>query len=177
MFFSMAVSLDGYIASKDGDMAWLNNSMSRNEDCGFSETMKRTGAYIMRANTYRESVSSGMGGGDTTKSYVVTHDAQSDKTSKSVEFYSGDLSELVKKAKGETDKDICLFEGADIINQFIDEDLVDELGIAVVPVLLGDGVPLHRKLKAFKKLKPVECKKFDSGIVIVKYEFGGKKKK
>ena len=54
IFTSIAVSLDGYIASKSGDQTWLNHSMAKGEDYGFEESMKRTGIFVMGANTYKE---------------------------------------------------------------------------------------------------------------------------
>ncbi len=47
---SMAMSLDGYIAKKNGDTSWLNNAMSPDEDYGFEDFMSKIGAYIMGAN-------------------------------------------------------------------------------------------------------------------------------
>ena len=83
---SMAMSLDGYIARKDGDVSWLNNVMSSDEDYGFAEFMSKIGAYIIGANTYREITKSGVTGGDNhVPTYVVTH--QKDlKTGKTPSF-------------------------------------------------------------------------------------------
>ena len=63
IFTSIAISLDGYIASKSGDVSWLNDAMIQGEDYGFDETMKRTGIFIMGANTYKEMLKSAMAGG------------------------------------------------------------------------------------------------------------------
>jgi dihydrofolate reductase len=169
---SMAMSLDGYIARNDGDTAWLNNAMSPQEDYGFEEFMSRIGAYILGANTYREITKSGMGGGDSqVPTYVVTH--QKDlKTGKNTHLYSRDLAELVKKIKAETGKDIWLFGGGDLTTQFIDLDLVDELSIAIVPVLIGGDVPFFDHVVDQKNLVLLESKAYEkSGIVSVRYGF------
>lgn len=97
---SMAMSLDGYIAKKNGDTAWLNNAMSPEEDYGFEDFMKKIGAYILGANTYREITKSGVTGGDNEiPTYVVTH--QKDlKAGRNTYLYSGDLTEnLSTKSK------------------------------------------------------------------------------
>jgi dihydrofolate reductase len=170
VFGGMAASLDGYIASKDGDMSWLNNSMAKGEDYGFAETIKRTGIYIIGANTYRGMLGSGMAGGkDMTPTYVITHDQDLKKGSQT-QLYSGDLTTLAKKAKSETDKDICIFGGGNILTQFIELNLVDEITISIVPVLLGDGTPFFGKMHVFKKLKLSECKEYKSGIVTLTYK-------
>ena len=63
-----------------------------------------------------------------------------------------------------------MFGGADVLTQFVDLDLLDELVVAVVPVLLGDGLRLVGRLRETKRLTLVECRRFDSGIVMLRYE-------
>jgi len=169
---SMAMSLDGYIARKNGDAAWLNNAMSPEEDYGFAKFMSRIGAYLLGANTYREITKSGMGGGDNNvPTYVVSH--QKDlRLGKNTFLYSGDLTELVNKVKAETEKDIWLFGGGDLTTQFIDLNLVDELVIAIVPVLIGGDVPFFANVVEQKNLILLESKTYEkSGIVSVTYGF------
>jgi dihydrofolate reductase len=169
LFTSIAVSLDGYIASRSGDLSWLNESMAQGEEYGFDATMKRTGIFIMGANTYREMLKSGMAGGKE-RTYVLTKEKNLKKGART-ELYDGDLKELAKTVKSETDKDIYIWGGGSVITQFIDLDLLDELDIALLPVLLGEGVPLFGKMDKLKRLKLAECTKFEkSGIVALKYK-------
>ena len=169
IFTSLAVSLDGYIASRSGDQSWLNNSMAKGEDYGFDATMKRTGIFIIGANTYREMLKSGMAGGRE-RTYVITKEKDLKKGSRT-QFYDGDLKELAEPDKSETDKDIYIWGGGSVITQFIALDLLDELDIAVLPVLLGDGIPLFGRTGRLKKLKLTDCTKFaKSGIVLLQYK-------
>jgi dihydrofolate reductase len=169
IFTSIAISLDGYIASKSGDVSWLNDTMIQGENYGFDETMKRTGIFIMGANTYKEMLKSGMAGGKE-RIYVITKEKDLKKGSQT-QFYGGDLKALAEKVKSEIDKDIYIWGGGDVITQFIDLELLDELNIAIIPVLLGNGVPLFGKISKLKKLTLTECKKFEkSGIAVLKYE-------
>src|SRR5688572_30677223 len=138
IFINMAASLDGYITSENRDMSWLNNAMIKGEDYGFSSAMKRTGAYILGANTYREALKYA-NSNDKTKTYVVIHDGDLPKAGENVEFFSGDLKELAEKAKADSEKDVWLYGGANLIHQFINESLVDEISISIIPVLLGNG--------------------------------------
>lgn len=170
VFAGMAASLDGYIAVESGDITWINDAMSPGEDYGFEQTMKRTGAYVIGANTYREMIKSGMAGGDASNTYVVTHQPSIEKAGKGVNLYNGDLRALVAKIKGKTDKDICLFGGADLLTQFINLDLVDEVGISILPILLGEGIPFFGKINEWKRLTLIECKQFKSGIVVLNYQ-------
>lgn len=168
IFVNMAASLDGYIASTDGNMDWLNKSMVKGEDYGFGKTMGRTGSYILGANTYREAMKYA-NPKDTTKTYVVTHDNSLQQAGENVEFFSGDLKELAAKAKSDNPKDVWLYGGANLIHQFINLGLVDEISISVIPVLLGSGIPYFGKTDEWKKLKLNEVKNFKSGIVILNY--------
>ena len=168
VFCSIAASLDGYLGARDGDLSWLNDAMAYGEDYGFAETIERTGVYIMGANTHRDTA--GMSGGDTTPTYVVTHQDSLQTSSKHVVPYRGDPRTLVAEAKRKTDKDVYLFGGGNLLTQFIELDLLDELILGIVPVLLGDGVPLFGALTARKKLTLVSCKHYPSGIVLSRYK-------
>lgn len=90
VFAGLAASLDGFIASKSGDLSWLNDALAPGEDYGCGATERRTGAYIMGANAYRE-VAGNSGGSARTPTYVVTHQQDLKRPGKNVTFYSGDL--------------------------------------------------------------------------------------
>jgi dihydrofolate reductase len=169
VFGGMAVSLDGYIRSESGDLSWLNDAMAEDEDYGFEATERRTGAYVMGANTYREVA--GMGsGGSAVPTHVVTHDVTL-PTSGKTQLFSGGLGDLVGRIKSSipTDKDICVFGGGQLMTEFIELGLLDELGVAVVPVILGGGVPFFGRISRWSRLELLECRPFPSGIVLLTY--------
>lgn len=170
VFTSIAVSIDGFIASKAGDNSWLNSATAKGEDYGFEENMSRTGILIMGANTYREMIKSGIyRGKDQFPTYVVTREKDIRKGIKT-HLYEGDLKELTEKVKSETDKDIYIWGGGSLITQFIDLGLLDEMNIALIPVLLGEGIPLFGRLRQSKRLELLESKTFEkSGIVLLNY--------
>jgi dihydrofolate reductase len=125
----------------------------------------------MGANSYKELLKSGMARGkDAAPIYVVTREKELKKGSQT-QFFDGDLKGLADKVKSETDKDIYIWGGGNLITQFIDLNLLDELNVAIMPVLLGDGVPLFGKISQLKKLKLAESKRLEkSGIVLLTYE-------
>ncbi|WP_248760760.1 dihydrofolate reductase family protein [Pseudarthrobacter sp. SSS035] len=173
VFGGMAVSLDGYIRSESGDLSWLNDAMAKNEDYGFEATERRTGAYVMGANTYREMAAMG-GRGSAIPTYVVTHD-ETLAVGRNTHLYSGDLGELVARIKSAIpeEKDICVFGGGQLLTEFIELGLLDELGVAVVPVILGGGVLFFGRISEWKKLALRECRSFPSGIVLLDYQLTG----
>ena len=166
VFAGMASSLDGFIRSPDGDLSWLNDAMAPGEDYGFARTEARTGAYVIGANTYRE-----MGhGGGRVPTYVVTHDADLAR-GRNVRPYAGDLVQLIDTVRAEVDpgKDICVFGGGRLLTQLLDLGLIDELGLAIIPVLLGSGVPFFGAMTSSTGLELMECTTFPSGIVLLNY--------
>jgi dihydrofolate reductase len=166
VFGGVAASLDGYIQSASGDLSWLNDAMAPGEDYGFAETEVRTGAYVIGANTYREM---GRSGGPV-PTYVVTHD-RALAGGANVHTYAGDLAQLIDTVRSviEPGKDICVFGGGQLVTQLLELGLLDELGVAIVPVVLGSGVPFLGTMASSTKLELIECRPFPSGIVLVNY--------
>jgi dihydrofolate reductase len=167
VFAGMAASLDGFIRSASGDLAWLDDAMAPGEDYGFAETEARTAAYVIGATTYREMGRSAGGGLPT---YVVTHDTAL-ATGRNVRPYAGGLTELIDTVRAEVDpgKDICVLGGGQLVTQLLDLGLVDELGLSVIPVLLGRGVPFFGAMASSTRLELMESRVFPSGIVLLNY--------
>jgi dihydrofolate reductase len=169
VFAGMAASLDGFIRSEDGDLSWLNDAMAKDEDYGFEATSQRTGAYVIGANTYREM--SGMGGAaSSVPTYVVTHD-QAPAGTGSARFFSGDPAELVAEIKSSIpdEKDICVFGGGQLVTEFIELGLLDELAVSIIPIVLGGGLPFFGRISQWKRLELMECRSYPSGIVLLDY--------
>jgi dihydrofolate reductase len=167
VFAGVAASLDGFIQSASGDLSWLNDAMAPGEDYGFAGTEARTGAYVVGANTYREMGRSAGGGVPT---YVVTHHADL-ASGRNVRPYAGDLAQLIDTVRAEIDpgKDVCVFGGGQLVTQLLELGLIDELGLAVIPVVLGGGVPFFGAMASSTKLELEECRPFPSGIVLLNY--------
>jgi dihydrofolate reductase len=167
VFAGMAASLDGFIQSASGDLSWLNDAMATGEDYGFAETEARTGAYVVGANTYREM---GRSAGGAVPTYVVTHDAAL-AGGRNVRPYAGDLAQLIDTVRSEIDPgmDICVVGGGQLVTRLLELGLIDEFGVAVIPVVLGNGVPFFGTMASSTKLELMECRPFPSGIVLLNY--------
>ena len=167
VFAGVAASLDGFIRSTSGDLSWLDDAMAPGEDYGFAQTEARTGAYVIGATTYREM---GRSAGGPVPTYVVTHDATL-TTGRNVRPFAGDLAQLIATVRAEVDpgKDICVFGGGQLVTQLLELGLIDEVGLAVIPVVLGSGVPFLGTMATSTKLELMECRPFPSGIVLLNY--------
>ena len=67
-------------------------------------------------------------------------------------------------------KNIWLVGGASIVDEFLKSDLIDEFIITIIPILLGEGIPLFKGRSNEKKLKLIDVKTFDQGLVQLYYK-------
>ena len=165
----IAMSLDGYIAGKDDDISWLDSYQTKEEDYGYSAFMKTVGTAIMGARTYLQSLEHPERLLKEVKTYVLSARQLPKVSGVNVEFFTGELEELIAKIKKDTDRDIYLVGGGQVISSFLNAKLLDEIRIFVVPLLLNDGIPLFSGLNKEVKLKLLEVKSFKSGIVELHY--------
>jgi dihydrofolate reductase len=86
-----------------------------------------------------------------------------------VEFVNGGIGLFVSRLREQPGKDIWLMGGGELIASFLDEHAIDEFDISVVPVFIGDGIPLiaRRHRHAPLGLHPVE--RFEDGLVQLRY--------
>jgi len=89
-----------------------------------------------------------------------------------VEFITGDISAFAKRLRGSEGKNIWMMGGGDIIASFLDEGAIDEFIISIVPVFIGEGIPLiaRRHRQVLLHLRSVE--KFPDGVVQLHYNVG-----
>ena len=139
-------SLDGFIASKDNSVSWLEAehgvyepgvSVSEEEAAAFVQAID---CYVLGSRTYEHALELGWPYGDTPA--VVLTGRKLTSTRKSVEFYSGDLTTLVQENLASRFRNIWLVGGAMLAQRFLELGLVDEIRLTIAPVLLGDGLRL-----------------------------------
>ena len=86
------------------------------------------------------------------------------------QFYTGNLNELIARLKSEEGKNIFVDGGAQIVNELLKENLIDELIISVIPILLGEGTRLFNEGIPEQKLQFISAKNFDTGLVQLHYK-------
>lgn len=155
----IAMSLDGYIADSGGGVDWLggqdsdNDSGSEEKDM-YSEFIKGIDTILMGWNTYHQittelSPTEWIYGDCTT--YVITH-RKMDAT-KQIRFTEEPPTDLLRRLKAEAGKDIWICGGANLVCQFLREDLIDQYYISVIPTLLGSGIRLFGNMEKEIKLR------------------------
>ena len=145
----IAQSLDGYIAGKDGDLVWLNNTPNpENNDFGFSEFISHIDAIVMGRNTF-ETVQTFGAWPYSKPVYVISSSLKElhpDYSGKA-ELLNLKPAEIINHL-GKMNLKNLYIDGGKLIQSFLAEDLIDEMIITTLPVLLGEGVPLFGKLQS-----------------------------
>jgi dihydrofolate reductase len=137
----IAMSLDGYIAKPDGDISFLDEMNQEDEDYGYSAYMETIDTIILGRKTYDKIRSMGVENPYGNRDVYVLTRTQREKSGKTI-FYSADLKELAMTLKSKTGKNIYCDGGAEIVQQLLNMDLIDEMTISIVPVILGSGIRL-----------------------------------
>ena len=165
----IAMSLDGYIAKPQDDLSFLSIVEKEGEDYGYADFMSTIDTVILGRKTYDwvmnhvvEFPHSDL------HSYIITRNLKP-SIGKTV-FYSGDLIDLVKKLKSEKGKHIFCDGGAEIVNEFLKNDLLDEIIISIIPILVGNGIRLFNEGRPEQKLKLANVKTFDTGLTQLHYK-------
>ena len=164
----IAASLDGFIARKDGGIDWLSIADSSDTDYGYSEFYRSVDALVMGSRTYEQIVD--MGGWPYTgkPSYILTHrNLQSGRDD--VFITSSQPDKVVGEMEAHDFKRIWLVGGAELTASFRKLGLVNEYIISIIPVILGDGIPLFLPGCSEEELLLVDSCEYPSGLVQVKY--------
>ena len=136
-------SLDGFIASKDNSISWMDSPGDIYEngvtDDG-AEVLQSIDCYVLGSRTYEHALQLGWPYGDTPT--VVLTNRKLPSSRKTVEFYSGDLKKLVGEILAPRFKNIWMVGGAMLAQSFLRLGLVDEIRLMIAPALLGDGLHL-----------------------------------
>ena len=85
-------------------------------------------------------------------------------------FYTGDLAKLVRQLKSGSGKNIYCDGGAEIVNALLEDDLIDEFIISVIPVLVGNGIRLFKDGRPEQELELISVKTFDTGLAQFRYK-------
>lgn len=162
----IAKSLDGFIARRDGALDWLGSFQSSGEDYGYAEFSASVDALVIGRNTYDVVLGFGAWPYSGKRVIVLTHRPLVAKNGE--EPFAGDVCELVDRLSREGVKRIYVDGGA-VVQQFLAAGLIDDLTVSIIPVLLGEGVPLFGKTERDIGLRLVESRSFPNGLVQLEY--------
>jgi dihydrofolate reductase len=177
----MVASLDGFIARKNGSVDWLETSDEfaggdTLEPGAVEAFLKTIDCYVMGSRTYEtalgfEAKGFGWAYGDK-PTFVLTH-RELPRTRDTVEFYSGDLAQLVNGRLRPTFRSIWFVGGGVVSGECLRLGLADEVRYSIVPILIGEGIPFFDQLDRDVALHLAEVKAYRNGMVELRYEVRG----
>jgi dihydrofolate reductase len=169
MILYVAMSLDGYIAATDDSLDFLSVVQEAGEDYGYADFVKSVDTVIVGRKTYEKVVSMGYDYPHTDKDvYIITRAER--PSIGTLRFHTGDLAELVSYLKSRPGKHIYCDGGAEIANQLLKHQLIEEFIISVIPILLGGGVRLFQGGFSEQNLKLLSCQSFSKGLAQLHYQ-------
>jgi len=172
-----ASSLDGFIATEDDSLEWLFQ-LGDVDDTGYPDFIRHVGALAMGASTYRWMLRHVIKAGSeapgewpyTQPCWVFSHRELPGVDDADVRFVRGDVRpvhEAMQAAAGE--RNVWLVGGGDLVGQFHDAGLLDEVIVQVGSVTLGKGKPLLPRFIAFPPLQLVSARAIGSGFAELRY--------
>jgi dihydrofolate reductase len=165
VIYYAAVSLDGFIAGKDGDVTWLDGFFI--PELGFHDFIKRVGGLILGRRTFDKIASFGKWPYGELKGTVATH-REVDGSFAPVQGAEGAANDVYASAKAFSPGPHWLVGGADMATQFLEAGLLTRIDLFVMPVLLGEGIPAFVN-KGIKNLELIDTQSYPKGVARLSY--------
>lgn len=165
--YSVAMSLDGYIAGPEGQFDWIIMDPA----IDFGELFASFDTVVMGRRTFEALAEQGQAGGMGMATHVASRTLRpGDHPGVTVvgEDFAGHVAAL-KEGEG---KDIWLFGGGELFGSLLDAGLVDAVEVAIIPHLVGGGIPFLPRANEGHRLRLASCESLESGIVMTAYEVG-----
>ena len=163
--YQVAASLDGFIAGPNGEYDWIVMDPS----IDFDALYKEFDTVVMGRKTYEVATAQGGNGAMPGLDVVVFSKSLSPATHKGVRIVGDDPRDVVAALKAQPGRDIWLFGGAALTTSMMNLGLVDEIWLAVHPILLGSGKYCFSHLDHRVHLDLIETKPYSTGLVSLTY--------
>jgi dihydrofolate reductase len=167
----IATSADGYIARPDGDVAWLDRPRPAG-NYGMGTFFRSIDTILWGRKTYEPALKMGYGAagyGSKVKNFVFSRQPR-ETPAPSVQFVNEPAGEFARRLRAEEGKNIWVMGGAGLIGSFLDEGEIDEFIINVIPVFIGEGIPLIQPRHRLVPLALRSIRRFPDGVVRLHYE-------
>lgn len=163
--YSVAMSLDGFIAGPNGEADWIITD----PDIDFGGLFAQFDTFLVGRRTFEAMGRGGASNSSGTKTFVFSRTLRQEDYPK-VTIVSENVQETVAALRAEPGKDIWLFGGGALFASLLQAKLVDTVEVAIIPVLLGEGIPLSPPPGGQTKLKLTKHKVYKkTGIVSLEY--------
>jgi dihydrofolate reductase len=170
----IATSADGYIARPDGDLEWLTSRPAPKGFYGMNAFMRSVDTMVLGRKTYEISLRLGAKFDSRSRSLVFSRQPPPEDVPAGVEFVSESIGPFMDRLRAQPGKDIWLMGGGGIIASFLDEKAIDEFVVSVVPVFIGEGIPLIARRPRHLPLQLLSSERFEDGLVQNRYRIQGR---
>ena len=164
-----ATSADGYIARPDGNVGWLDRPQPKG-NYGAEKFFKSIDTILWGRKTYDKGIEMGMKSSFSPK---VKNYLFSRKPKKSLlpsfQYVRESVKPFAQRLRAQPGKDIWMMGGGEIIASFLDKGEIDEFSIHVIPIFIGEGIPLIAPRHRSIPLELLSIKKFPDGVVHLNY--------
>ena len=169
LVYSVATSLDGFIAGPKGEFDWI----IQDPTIDFLEIFGQFDTAVMGRHSYEAILREGRSPTEFGMKVFVASKTLDPGLHRDVTIIAADLAKTVAGLKRTSGKDIWLFGGGTIFRGLLDAGLVDRVDVSIIPVLLGGGSPLVPEGRRFP-LQFKDSRTFPSGIVSLTYLIASK---
>lgn len=162
--YRVACSMDGYIADADGRFDWI----VQDPDMNFAALFDEFDTFLMGRRTFEM-----IPPGDTSlinKNVVVVSATLRPEDHPGVRIVADDLESVLIELRARPGRDIWLFGGAQLFRTAWNLGQIDSVETAIIPIMLGSGLPLLPPPAERRQLELRNHRIFDSGIVLLEYD-------
>jgi dihydrofolate reductase len=164
--YSVATSLDGYIAGPNGEFDWI----PKDEAIDWGAYMRRFDTVLMGRKTFEIAARHGSGASlPNMRTFVFSRTLRA-KEHPEVTVVAENAASVVSGLRGQRGRGIWLMGGGVLFRSLLKAKLVDVVEAGLVPILLGKGIPLLPTLPKHTVLTLKQTKKYPSGIVLLTYD-------
>lgn len=166
----IATSIDGFIADSKGGIDWLGAGGEATEvDTSYEDFYGSVDTVVMGRTTYDQVVNELAPGNypyADVDSYVLT--SRPTENSEKIVFTSKEVTQLVEELKMEEGGNIWIVGGSSVVMPLMKENLIDEYQLAIVPIILGEGIRLFQEFSPSLQVTTTEVSTVN-GLVYTKY--------
>lgn len=166
IILNLAISLDGYISDKNGGFDWIvghgDDTLDTENKWDYEKFLEEIDVVVMGKNCYEQGFYKDFEGKDV---YIATSKEMKDYDN--YHFINSDICKTISDLKNEG-KNIFLFGGGVLIDNFLKSNIIDEYIIGIIPTILGDGRKLFFENNPKIDLT-LEYYSVMDGTVIMKY--------
>ena len=169
--YYVAASLDGFIATTDGSVEWLEPFEGSGEDYGYADFLAGVDGLLLGSRTYEQSLTFGQWPYAAKPAWIFSH--RPIGAVQGVAVTDRTPAEVVAGAADRGLRRLWLVGGASLAASFRSAGLITEYVVSVMPVVLGGGIPLFAGPGPRERLRLLDTTRYGDGVVQLRYAVRG----